>query len=251
MFKVMSLNCNYLSEKHGPWNERLKLITDLIARTDPDVVVFQAVALDPLKTEAVDQGSQIANRLNYRYSIFKPADCTTDRNLLGQTIIAKHPVTEVEVLELSRIDGINDQTRRLVLKGKIHLQEGAIYIYNAHYSWITAQTRQNIEESLPFIEKNRGMGLLIGDLNHPPGEVFDILRDHGWNDAWMFLKKEKSGSTFESDDPKIRIDYAWVNKDLHKYLSDINTYNHQSSDQVTRISDHLALMAVFTLNVPN
>ncbi|MEW5895805.1 MAG: endonuclease/exonuclease/phosphatase family protein [Candidatus Omnitrophota bacterium] len=248
MLTVMSLNCNCLSDKHGPWEKRAILMADLIARIRPDIILFQAAALHPVRTNGIDQGSEIARMADYPYAVFEQSDCMPDRLVLGQTIISKYPVTGVETLQLSPAPGIADRTKRLVMKGEVLLNEGILYLYNAYFSWIAEQTRQNLEESLPFINKCDGMALLMGDLNTPEMQVFEPLRKAGWKDVWILLKKETAGATFESHKPEIRIDYAWANEYLEKYVDTVETFNHQSEDGLIRMSDHLALMVTLTLN---
>lgn len=239
MLNIMSLNCNYCGQKHGPWDERLKLISSVMLEQDPDVVALQAILKLP---DSPGQAWQIADLGRYRYRLMASAQHDQEGEK-GQAVISRIPLAFADSMRLSLKNGHEDRSKRLVLASEVETKTGLLRVFNAHFSWVNEQTEDNIRETIDFMNKSRGMGLLIGDLNvTEESGLLSFFEKEGWRDAWKELRKDGPGHTFESHSPTMRIDYAWVNGPLRRHLKDIKVLRGESGDGRVRMSDHLALM---------
>src|SRR6185295_4098232 len=98
MLKIITLNCNHLNDKHGSWQQRKKMIEELVQETDPDIIALQAVCKNP---KGKDQARQIAEAAGYGYYFFVPAEEAVDGSKRGQAIITKHHFNGSYSTELS------------------------------------------------------------------------------------------------------------------------------------------------------
>ncbi|MFA5039251.1 MAG: endonuclease/exonuclease/phosphatase family protein [Candidatus Omnitrophota bacterium] len=250
MLNVMSLNCNYCCDKHGPWDERLKLIRSLILENRPHVAAFQAVLhqkAGPLGE--IGQAWQIADITGYRYRLFASAHQEDNGDRKGQALISRIPLVFSDSRQLTRRPGHADQDKRIVLAAQVETKAGTLRIFNVHFSWIREQAEDNIIETLNFLRRFKGMALVVGDFNASENSgLLDSFAESGWVDVWNILRKNERGFTFESHEPCLRIDYALANKSLEQHLEDIRVFQRQTPDGLFRMSDHLALMV--TLGLP-
>lgn len=249
MLRIMTLNCNYTVDKYGSWRDRRRLIEGMLREANPDVVAFQAIQKHPENFGGEDQATQIAKSLGYDYHFFAAAEDEPDGVRRGQALISRYHFEEPLVRKLSLKPGVEDPTRRLVLAMQISTGDGPVHIFNAHFSWVEAQARDNIAEAMEFINSFSGMSLLVGDMNtQVQSGLFRPLTNNGWEDAWKILRGPEGGFTFEAHAPSIRIDYAWGNPRLIPYMQAVELFNPMAADATLRISDHAALMVSLDLD---
>jgi endonuclease/exonuclease/phosphatase family metal-dependent hydrolase len=249
MLKVLTLNLNHYVDKHGLWQKRRALITDTIRSASPDIMAFQAVRRDSAQFDGQNQAAQLAGMLDgYPHVLFQPAMEHTDGSESGQAIVSRLPVAETEDHKLSLIPVLEDDTQRVVLKARFDLPGGPFYLFNAHFSWVEEQLRDNVADALSFMQSASGPALLVGDLNAPAGKGFlDPFRQAGWVDAWEKLNGSEQGYTFEAGNLSIRIDYAWANPQLASRLNEIRVVGDRSGSSGERMSDHLGLLVSLNL----
>lgn len=246
MLKVMSLNLNFYVEKHGSWAQRCPAILEVIRSAAPDILAFQAVGRDPARFDGQDQAAQLAEALSdYPQRIFKAAMEHTDGNEAGMAVISRLPLAEVDALKLSLRPALEDNNQRLMQKVRFDLPDGPFYLFNAHFSWVDDQLRDNVADALPYLQAIREPALLMGDLNAPAGKnLLDGFARAGWVDAWERLHSGQPGYTFEAGNPSIRIDYAWANPALAPHLQALEVLGEASRQH---LSDHLALLVSLDL----
>jgi endonuclease/exonuclease/phosphatase family metal-dependent hydrolase len=244
MLKIMTLNLNYDEPKHGPWPLRRALIHKVLQQANPDIVAFQAVRRNPTVSSGIDQAAQLAGpEPGYPYVFFEPAMAYADGILDGSAILSRIPFAGKETLRLSRRPGTDDPAARVVLKASFDLPSGPFTLFNAHFSWVTPQARENVQETLPFIAPVAGPALLVGDLNNPPdAEPLSVFCEKGWCDVWATLHAHTPGYTFESHQPAIRIDYGWANPALKPHLLMAKILETPVNSDNIRFSDHLGLL---------
>jgi endonuclease/exonuclease/phosphatase family metal-dependent hydrolase len=243
MLKVMTLNLNYYVEKYGTWPLRRDLIIDEIQASEPDLITFQAVKKDPNLFDGQDQGTQIAKMAGYTYFIYQPAEEYPDGSSEGSAVLSQYPFSEVDTLQLSLSPGTEDKNKRVLINCLFNFHSFPLRLFNAHFSWVTEQARDNIEEAYRYIRTFREPFLLLGDLNtSPDSNLFDLFRKAGMIDVWTELCPDEDGYTFEADSPHVRIDYAWASQDLKKDLIAIQVVGEKRSTNQACFSDHLSLL---------
>ena len=164
----------------------------------------------------------------------------------GMAFVGRVPFERRGTRPLTHRSGTDDPDRRTVLR--VHCAaSGGMECYNAHFSWVEEQARDNIREALPFLNDARAPALLLGDFNQPPErELHTRLREAGWVDAWSWLRGAEAGYTYEANRPRSRIDFAYANARLAGRLAEIHVIGEAYRDP-PRLSDHLGLVVTLTL----
>lgn len=244
----MTLNLNYYVDKHGSWSLRKQLIKKAISQAKPDIIAFQAVAKDPTQENDINQAQQLSQLLpEYAYHIFQTATTYDNGKEEGMAILSRIKISDSEFINLSLREGLDDASKRILLQATFNLSSGPFYLFNGHFSWVFEQAQDNINEALPFINSTDGPALLVGDFNTTPDvDVLDNFRKAGWVDIWNNLYPGEKGFTYESNNPSIRIDYAWANKQLNDKVTAIEIIRKEQNKKV-RLSNHLGLVTTLSL----
>jgi endonuclease/exonuclease/phosphatase family metal-dependent hydrolase len=250
MLKVMTLNINYYIAKHGAWLTRRDLIRQAIQEAEPDIIALQAVEADPTFAEGRDQATMLSRLLpEYRHVHFQLATKEPSGRIQGSAILARLPMTQTAALPLTLLPGLEDNNQRVVLAASFALPSGTLHVFDAHFSWVKEQALLNVREALPFAAGFQGDELIVGDLNNTSeSEPMQQFRSAGWTDAWTMLHPANEGFTFESNQPKIRIDYAWMNQALARQVRAVEIIADRPGPGGTHASNHLGLLATFDLN---
>jgi endonuclease/exonuclease/phosphatase family metal-dependent hydrolase len=163
--------------------------------------------------------------------------------------VAQLPIRQVDFLRLTNLSGIEDTNRRVLLSARFDTPAVALHVFNAHFSWVTDQLRNNVVEALPFMSAVQAPAILVGDLNAPAGQEDQLylFEEAGWVDAWKALRPEDPGYTFEAGQPTIRIDYAWLNPFLANRLQDICIVADRPGLNGAHVSDHAGLLVTLDL----
>jgi endonuclease/exonuclease/phosphatase family metal-dependent hydrolase len=237
MFKIATLNIAYHSDKHGPWGKRREAIVRALAASQADVVALQAV--ERAHGADLDQASELARALpTYEEVVFHPAQQKSDNTAQGSALLARSRFAYTDHLQLSLRPGLEDANRRIVLHGRMMYGETPLNIFNAHLSWVPEQNTDNVRETIAYVRRFDGDGVLAGDFNAQADQL-DALREHGWHDVWHKLRPRDPGFTFEAGKASMRIDYIWVSASLEKRVRSIEIIA-----DTERASDHYGLLAV-------
>ncbi len=244
MLNVMTLNLNYDNPRHGPWPERRALIVAAMREADPDVVALQAVRRDPAYEDGLDQASQLAQLLpggEYRYVYFQTAGAGDGGRADGSAFLSRLPLVETDCVPLTLRPGLEDTNHRVLLRALVDTPDGPRQLFNAHYSWVLPQARDNLAESMLYMQDYPAPALLLGDMNTlPTSDLWEPLQTAGWQDAWARLHPDEAGFTYESDRPYMRIDYAWAGPQLAGQVREMAVVARESDG--VRLSDHWGLV---------
>lgn len=233
MLRIATLNLNYRITKHGAWEARRALIVETLQRAQADVIALQAVE----EADGSDQATEIAALLKYQEAVYIPA--TEGASTRGSGFLARRPLADVSSRRLSLKPNLEDSDLRIIIRARVATDAGAIDLYNAHFSWVPTQAIENARETLDF--RALGPVLLLGDLNNTPDSaVLQALQRAGLIDLWSTLRPGEPGCTFESDNPRLRIDYALASPEVRARVQAIDLLG--STAGAPRLSDHLGLM---------
>lgn len=241
MIQLMTLNLNYLHDKHGPWHERRGRIAGILKREKPDVVALQAVESDKNSVSALDQAHDLGKEAGFPYVYFGAAEKTNGR-ARGSAFLAQWTLHYKRSHRLTHSSQTEDPAERVLLEATFQINRTIFTVYNVHVSWVGEQAAKNLDEILAVAgspSSGKTLRFLLGDFNQEPNSrLFNSVREAGWQDAWGLLRKDDPGYTFESDHPSIRIDYMWAFGAAGERIEDIKRIGGPED----RFSDHLALM---------
>lgn len=248
MLTIMTLNINGLGTKHGAWDRRREVIVDAIRGAEPDIVALQAVRDEPGLEGGDNQAMQLARLLpQYRHVIFRPGTCYKNGAADGSAVLSRLPIDAVESHELSHLPNTEDPWDRIVLHACFKREDELWHLFNAHFSWVSQQATDNVNEALAYVNSFSGPRVLVGDLNNTPDSTpTRRFRREGWLDAWSLLRGDDPGFTFESDRPSIRIDYVWIDASLKDRLLSVEQVARETTPDHVRASDHWGLLATFS-----
>jgi endonuclease/exonuclease/phosphatase family metal-dependent hydrolase len=247
MLKIMTLNINYYVDKHGTWSDRKGLILEAVQAKGPDILALQAVKKDPDVHNGQDQAGQLASELEgFSYVVFQPVMQHSDGSEDGSAFLSRLPILEHQALPLTTLPGLDDPNQRAVLNGLFQTSLGPLRVFNAHFSWVSKQTKKNLDEAIPYFDSFRETSVLLGDLNtSPESELVRTLQQSGWLDAWEILNHDQDGFSFEAGNASLRIDYIWIRPGLQQSLKKIELVSESENRSGTHLSDHLGLLATF------
>ncbi len=249
MIRILTLNLNDYGSQFGNWEERKERIAKVIQQADADILAFQAVCMEQTRFGGINQAAQISLDLpKYRYALYQPAVIQENGSAEGCAVLARFPITIAGFKPLAFQPGLDDPNRRVVQYVCFDVNGAPVHLYNAHTSWVEEQARSNIEEVLEFVDRYRGLRVLVGDFNNPPeSALIRQIAQQGWVDAWRRLRPHEPGYTFDSRDPRMRIDYIWVDPMYAGALKDIQVLTGSAGEAGGYLSNHFALMAAFDI----
>jgi endonuclease/exonuclease/phosphatase family metal-dependent hydrolase len=246
MVQIVSMNINAYGNRYGVWEIRREIIRQAFHELQPDVLALQAVSLDPALEKGRDQCAQIAKILpQFQYTLFQPAVTRPDGSADGLATLSRAPILESDCFKLTLLPGLDDTNPRVILHTRLELPGGVtLELFNANFSWIATQARQNTQETLAYLSQFSGLRLLVGDLNQTPdSEMAALFATAGWVDAWKQVNPEKKGFTFVEDNKFVkRLDYAWASPELAGRLESLRVVANNATMDGARGSDHAALL---------
>lgn len=245
MLKIMTLNLNFLVDKHGAWQERRRLIAQEIERHSPDITTLQAVRRTSNGANQADELSALVP--DQAYVTFVAAAEHADGTADGSAFLSRLPAVTIDSRRLTLPEHPEDSTPRILILAAFKRPQTDLSILNCHFSWISKQSVSGVSEALSFLRPITGPVVMVGDMNSSPeSEAMQKLASEGFTDVWRKLHPQDAGYTFEADQPGMRIDYVWVSEALKPRLQGIERVG-TPPPQPPRLSDHLGL--IVTLDV--
>jgi len=164
-FSIASLNLHHFKE----WEERLPKITDLLLKTNADVVLLQEVRLDP-RFDVVDQADLLNSKLlyPYKYKHFSAAETRTSekgRDLpfpveRGLGVLSKHQIKDIVVRNL--IVSPEDNERKIAVTYTFFIEGDEYKITNVHFYHKDDSALIQFKEILEVSDRN---SIIMGDFN--------------------------------------------------------------------------------------
>lgn len=210
--RIMTFNTqhckNYISKKID-----YKSIINLINKYNPDIIGLNEIYNIPNQTKIIAN-----NKYNYHFG--------KSSNILmpyGNSIMSKYDIVNNEIIKIKYFKSFKYIENRSILKSTIDINNKLLNIYVVHFG-------------LSDIEKEIGIDTLTNNLDNNCIVMGDF--NMTFNDK--IIKKLSNKlincsieNTYPSDNPKYKLDYIFVSKNI-KVINSIVT------DEI--ISDHRALI---------
>lgn len=229
---------------------REKALAEVIARVDPDIVVFQE-GTNPgvIERLAEKTGLRIwAARENHSIAF------------ISRVEIAYH--------EWHYPAGAKHSFLEIVPKGEEELRIFGLHLSARFSKWDERRRTREIRALLKGIERHQdGFHIVLGDFNTlAPGEVLElrklpawiraliwvsgrklqrdtiqIMLDAGYLDVYRTLYPDDKGYTFPTWDPHVRLDYAFVPKQFRERVM-VSEVVREPASLIASASDHCPLI---------
>jgi len=244
MLRLLTLNVGLSRDRFGPWSDRLEVAAEAIRRADPDVALLQAVERRPRNGTETDQAADLAAGLGAGWhASFVAAADRHDGSAVGTAWLSRAPLA-IDHRRLTLLTPDEDPNPRVVSYANVR----GVTVWNTYFSWVEAQARRNVEETLEAIGEEPGAAVVAGDFNcAPQNSALDLLRRRGWTDVWEKLRPSDDGLTFfENGRLAKRIDYVWASPALASRLGSIDRIAVDPGSGGYRVSDHAGLVVSIT-----
>lgn len=219
-------------------------VAAVIAEHEPDVVCLQELDVGRARTGWVDQATSIAEQLSMTVRFH--AAMRVEAELYGDAILTPHPERLVKAGALPTLPNVPGLEPRGALWVQVALGEATVNILNTHLGlvpreqWLQAQALAGAD----WLGHDlcRGPTILCGDFNATSvTRPYRVLTQR-LDDAQRKLGRRPSVKTFPSGFPAIRIDHAFVSREIR-----VTAAAAPFSPLARMASDHLPLVIDFEI----
>lgn len=212
--------------RFGPWQERLRLITEELRRVDADVVCLQEVWAD----EDDRSSRRIADQLGYD-EVFAGRLEMEPGVLFGNAVLSRWPITHHEWHPLPAGDSFDEE--RVVLRADIDGPRGPFQVFTTHLNWRfdhSAIRQDQVRLVAEVVANGRPRTfppIVCGDFNAEPtsteagmltGLTTTAVPGLVLADAWRVTHPNEPGFTWDNRNPYVadqlefdrRIDYVFA-----------------------------------------
>lgn len=220
-------------------------IAAVIAEHEPDVVCLQELDVGRARTGWVDQATSIAEQLSMAVRFH--AAMRVEAELYGDAILTPHPERLVRAGALPTLPNVPGLEPRGALWVQVALGEATVNVINTHLGlvpreqWLQATAlagREWLGHDLC-----EGPTILCGDFNATSvTRPYRVLTQR-LEDAQRKLGRRPSIKTFPSGFPAIRIDHAFVSREIR-----VTDAAAPFSPLARMASDHLPLVIDFQVD---
>ncbi len=218
---LMTFNIQHGFDHRTKAGINLPLMADTIKNCGGEIVSLNEVRGAGNHPEYTAQADFLANQLGYYY-YFAPAIMLAGP--YGNALLSKYPILQAETFPIEdplvRDEKVYYETR-CILKALIDIPglKGGLTVFVSHFGLAKAEERNAVKKLCELLKDVTGPCVFMGDLNMSPDDeilkpVFDILKDT----AVLFDKPKLS---FPSDNPYVKIDYIFVDKNTEVLSADI------------------------------
>lgn len=233
MIKVMTFNIQHgIDHLHRMKTKEMKVdldkVVNLIKKYSPDIVGLNEV-YDAPHPFLERQAKYIASKLGYNYQFGKAIDIKN--GYYGNALLSKYPIVNTEIIKIPDPIVKNENVfyeSRCIIKSIIKVNGEAYNVLVSHFG-LAESERKNATDTLLKCIENLDNVIFMGDLNMER-ENLNIQRIE--NKLKNCLISENY--TYPSDNPKIKIDYIFVSKDME--INDSQIINEVVSDHLPHIT---------------
>ncbi len=213
--RIMSFNVqhclNYKTRKID-----FNIMADAIKDLGAEIIGLQEIRGKGKQKEYTDQAKKLAKLTGYNYYFAKAVDFN-GVDPYGNAILSKYPIISAQTVAISTPD---DNTRyfepRCVLKAVIDVGF-PLTVLVTHFG-LTKEEQENAADTV-MKEITAEKCVLMGDFNvTPENELLSEIRKAMLDTANFFNEPKLS---FSSENPKRKIDYIFLSRDLKVVFADI------------------------------
>lgn len=240
--KVVSYNIFNAQHPDKNGESTLKEIADFISEEDPDFVALQEVDSATHRLAKLNGGryfslaDSLAERTGMHASFGKALDF--DGGGYGIAMLSRKPINTQKV----QLPNPKDGEPRVLLTTKLSTDTGQKLIFAAthlDHQYEENRLRQVDVFNELLLKKNKLPVILAGDFNFEPGDTGYRAMDEKWIDV-ADQQQENIQPTYPAGNPKKRIDYIWLSKNVDWKLLDYQIYD-------VDYSDHLPVVAMLVV----
>lgn len=198
------------------------LMADAIKSQEPDIVVLNEVRnLGPCPSYK-NQTKILAKKAGFQYYMFGEAIRFGGLLPYGNAILSKYPIGEFRVVRIPdpivKDEDVYYESRS-VIKCRIDIGKHRIHVLGTHIGLANSEKTNAVNTLVELIDDTDIPCVLMGDFNMTPED--DKLRPihERMIDTARYFEEPKL--TFPSDEPRIKIDYIFVSKDLKVVNADV------------------------------
>ena len=194
------------------------IIVNTIERCGADVVGLQEILDDGTDPAFVAQTKIIAKRLGFYYYFAKAIDFG-ENNPYGIALVSRYPILSTEIVfipdpPVRKYDGYYET--RILLKTVIDVG-GGLNVLVSHFGLNPDEHENAVRTVMSNLPENRCV--FMGDFNmEPDNPLLKPIMNRLYDTAQNFTSPKLS---FPSDNPRVKIDYIFVSKDIKVKCADI------------------------------
>ncbi|WP_420176862.1 endonuclease/exonuclease/phosphatase family protein [Luteococcus sp. OSA5] len=223
----------------------LERIATVLEGTDAQVIGLQEVDRHwGDRSENVDQAKWLADRLGMHHCYTAnldnpPAEGSTQNRQYGTAILSDFPLENCTSTALTNHP---KGEQRSLAQADLTVRGVPVRFYNTHLTHNSDEGREvQADEVNEIVSSDDRPAILVGDLNARPDKpVYQSFTKH-LTDVWPVVG-EGDGFTYDSDDPKGRIDYILVSGQITPTSMSVIP---------TIASDHMPIVASLELPHPS
>jgi endonuclease/exonuclease/phosphatase family metal-dependent hydrolase len=236
--KVMTYNIH-----HGKGMDKkvdLKRISEVISSSNADIIGLNEVDKHFSKrSHYMDQVQFLAKELNLYYAFSPSLTIKSKKNMnvihqYGNGVLSRFPLISSNHYLFDFLPGIIEG--RSFLESTIEINRKVVNLYVTHLS---LHPYLHKIQSEFILENSKKPAIILGDWNMKPKSRKWKKVTERYNDVWEAGGK-KSGFTYPSTYPRIRLDYIFVSKD-------IQILDTKVIDTLPMASDHLPIIATLSM----
>jgi endonuclease/exonuclease/phosphatase family metal-dependent hydrolase len=215
-------------------------ITRVLSRARPDVACLQELDQRRARSGRLDQAHEIATRLAKSYRFHGVSEL--DDGVLGNAVLASHPMRSVEDVRLPGLDTAFALWPRGMLWVEVDVGGVALQVLNTHLSILERERRLQVEALLEWVGRamQRGPVVVAGDLNatrdsYVGRALASVLQDVVEEEAAS--RARRPPRTWSGRVPLVRIDHVFATEDLRALRVEV------PRSRLARVaSDHLPVV---------
>ncbi len=197
--RVATFNILHGQRADGSGIVDLPLLIDSAAALRPDILALQEVDVGVPRSGRTDQAGAVADALGLQW-VFGKAARVGGVGKYGNALLARGPITEVEVVPLPKTRPLNEPRSAIV--ATVEVYGVAISVCATHLSIHRREVQGQLIAAADAVRKRRGPRLLIGDLNLRAERVAPLIEQR------RMLLADPAEPTFPRHEPRIRIDHV-------------------------------------------